>query len=534
MKKKYTKRVKKIIDFIELLKIPSGEGEGGTFKLLQFQKDFINAVYGPVDKDGKRIVRRAILSCGRKNGKTMILSCLALVHLWGPEKTMNSECYVCANDREQAGILFRYCAQIVRADPELSAAIKIIDSTKTMLAWDTGSIFRAVSAEAGTKFGLNPVFVAFDELAQARNRELYDAFDTSFGARSEPIFYVISTQSNDPQHPLSALIDDGLSGRDPSIVCHLYAVPDDAENALTDPKLWLAANPALGKFRSMPEMKTAASKASRIPSFEAAFRNLNLNQRTAATSPWIPRAEWQGCKGEDAIPLGSEIYLGLDLSGTTDLSSLVAVSAGDKDIVKPWFWKPDATLREHEARDRVPYLTWKNQGFLETTPGKSIEMDWIAARVFEILSDYIVLGLAYDRWAMKHLLSAMRRLGIDFYNDPHDTPRAGALRIVDWGQGTKGMNGAIVAMETSILNRKFIHNDHPILTWNISNALTAMDGAGWRKLDKSAVRFRIDGAQACTMAMGLKYQDMSDPAPRSIFEDLSIEDRINLMSIKRS
>lgn len=102
---RYTDRVRNIIQFIELLRIPSGEGEGGRFKLKPFQKQFINAVYGPVNDDGKRIVRRAIMSTARKNGKTMLTSCLALVHLWGPEKSINSECYVCANDREQASIL---------------------------------------------------------------------------------------------------------------------------------------------------------------------------------------------------------------------------------------------------------------------------------------------------------------------------------------------------------------------------------------------------------------------------------------------
>jgi phage terminase large subunit-like protein len=527
---KYSVRVQKIIRFIECLKVPSGEGEGKKFKLMDFQKDFINAVYGPVDENGKRIVRRAILSCGRKNGKTMMLSCLALVHLWGPEKVMNSECYVCANDREQASVLFRYCAQIVRADPELMAAIKIVDSTKTMIAMDTGSFFRAVSAEAGTKFGYNPVFVAFDELAQAKDRQLYDAFDTAFGARQEPIFYVISTQSPDPNHPLSVLIDDGLKGDDPSIVCHLKSVPEDTPNVFTDPEVWKLANPALGVFRSLTEITAAGKQAERMPSHESKFRNYYLNQRIDSQSPLIPRSEWEGCKGDATIEQGEEIYLGLDLSGTTDLTALVAVSAGEKNRVDAWFWKPKDTLLEHEARDRVPYPVWVKQGLLETTPGKSIEMDWIAARIYQIISDYKVVGMAYDRYAMKHLLSAFKRLGIDFYNDPHDDARDGALRIVDWGQGTRGMNGAIVATETAILNRNFTHDGNPILTWCFANAMSVMDRAGWRTLDKSKSRFRIDGAVACCMAMGLKYQDMADAPQESAYLGLSQSDIIARMA----
>ena len=158
-----------------------------------------------------------------------------------------------------------------------------------------------MSAEAGTKYGLNPTVVIYDELAQAKNRDLYDALDTSMAARLEPLFIVISTQSNDPQHILSQLIDDGMSGNDPTTVCHLYAVPDDAEDVFTDVKLWKLANPALGDFRSLEELRTAAKRAKRMPTFEAAFRNLYLNQRVNAETPFIPRAEWTACQGEYEI-----------------------------------------------------------------------------------------------------------------------------------------------------------------------------------------------------------------------------------------
>jgi len=110
---------------------------------------------------------------------------------------------------------------------------------------------------------MNISFFIYDELAQARNRDLYDALDTAGAAREEPLSIVISTQSNDPQHLLSQLIDDGLSGDDPTTVCHLYAVPDDADEAeiFKNIKLWRLANPALGDFRSLPEMRTAAKRS---------------------------------------------------------------------------------------------------------------------------------------------------------------------------------------------------------------------------------------------------------------------------------
>jgi phage terminase large subunit-like protein len=520
---KYTERVNRIIKFIEALTIPSGKGEGGSFKLRDFQKKFISDVYGLTDTQGNRRVRRAILSLSRKNGKTALIGALVLVHLVGPEATTNGEIYSAANDRDQASIVFKYAAQIVRADQELSSLVKIVDSTKTMVCFGNGSVYRAVSAEAGTKYGLNPTVCIFDELAQARNRELYDALDTSMAARLEPLFIVISTQSNDPQHILSTLIDDGLSGRDPSTVCHLHATPDDAEGIFDDPKIWKLSNPALGDFRSLSEMKTAAKRAQRMPTFEAAFRNLYLNQRVNAQSPLIPRLEWEACRGEYSIEPGTGLYMGLDLSGKTDLTALVGISDGPDDYSISWFWKPGETLLEHEKRDRVPYIVWKKQGILLTTPGRAIQYGFIAAELARIHQTYNIIGIAFDRYRIDDLMVAMSAIGLDCYVDGKDTAIAEAIRLVPWGQGYASMTQAVEAVEVSILERKFKHDGNPILTWNFSNAMSISDPAGNRKIDKSKSRFRIDGAVACAMAVGLKSRDMATMPQESAYNNPDAE-----------
>ena len=218
----------------------------------------------------------------RKNGKTALTAAIVLVHLVGPAAEPNGEIYSAANDRDQASIIYKFAKQMIELEPDLLRRIEIIPSTKTMLARQTGSVYRAVSSESGTKHGYIPSLVIYDELAQAKNRDLYDVFDTCFGAREEPLFIAISTQSNDPEHILSQLIDDGLSKTDPTIVCHLYAADENCE--LDDPKQWKKANPALGDFRDRDDLVLAIKKAIRMPASEPAVRNLFLNQRVAPVS----------------------------------------------------------------------------------------------------------------------------------------------------------------------------------------------------------------------------------------------------------
>lgn len=511
------RRADRIIAFIEQLKIPSGEGQGGPFKLREWQKKFIRAIYEPHGANMRRSVRRAILSIARKNGKTALIAALVLVHLVGPEAIQNGEIYSAANDREQAAQVFKVARQIVEMDVELSAMIRVIPSTKTLSCYGNGSFYRAISAEAGTKHGLNPSVVIYDELAQAKNRDLYDVLDTSMGARSEPLFVVISTQSNDPEHILSKLIDDGMNANDPTIVCHLYEVPEDVKD-IFDPKVWRLANPALGDFRSLEDLKAIASKAQRMPAEEPKFRNLYLNQRVAPVASLIARREWEACSGNAEFKSGEDVYLALDMSAVVDLTALVMVSAGEKTKVKPFLYKPEDFLRDHSDRDfgsgNNRYGQWHKEGHLFVSPGKVINPEVIVSKIAELCSEYNVLGMAYDRYKIEYILKEFDRIGFAAYLDGE---KGSGLRLIPWGQGFVSMTPAIDALEIEIIERKLEHPSNPVLTWNMANAVARTDPAGGRKLDKDKARFRIDGAVALTMACGLKSRDRQNDNGPSVY-----------------
>jgi phage terminase large subunit-like protein len=509
------RRSDRVIRFIEALTVPSGIGAGKPFKLEPFQWNFIRDIYEPhIGKN--RAVRRAILSIARKNGKTALIAAIVLAHLVGPEAIVNGEIYSAANDRDQAAIVFKFARQIVELEPELRAQIEIIPSTKTMIARRTGSVYRAVSSEVGTKHGYLPSVVIYDELAQARNRDLYDVLDTAFGAREEPLFIVISTQSNDPEHVLSKLIDDGVSKIDPSIVCHLHAADEDC--ALDDEAQWLKANPALGKFRNREDLVAAVRKAQRLPAEEPKVRNLFLNQRVSPISSLISRAEWMACSEPGArLEEGEEIYLALDLSSVADLTALVAGSATEPVRIRPFFWKPRDHLAEHSLRDfgagTRRYEQWNEAGYLNVTAGRSIDPEAIALTIAELSQRYKVKGLAYDRWRINDLLREFDRIGLQAYQDGE---KGDGLRLVPWGQGYRDMGPAIDALELAVIERKLVHPNNPVLNWNMANAVATMDPAGNRKLDKDKARFRIDGAVALAMMLGLRSRDRVNVKPIDI------------------
>ena len=198
------RRAKTVIDFIERLTIPSGTDQGKPFKLEPFQKHFIRDIYEPhlvVGNRQRRVVRRAILSMARKNGKTALIAAIVLAHLVGPEAIVHGEIYSAANDRDQAAIVFKFARQMVELEPELQATIErgAVDQDHGGAAAPARSIARSAPRPAPST-AICRALVIYDELAQAKNRDLYDVLDTSFGARQEPLFIAISTQSNDPEH----------------------------------------------------------------------------------------------------------------------------------------------------------------------------------------------------------------------------------------------------------------------------------------------------------------------------------------------
>lgn len=487
-------RADRVIAFIHSLRITAGRHAGRPFELRPWQVGIIREIYAE-DADGRRPVRTAVLSFGRKNGKTALAAALALCHLCGPEAEPRGECYSAANDRNQASKIFAEMAAMVDAHPILSQRVSIKRFAKQMEDMENGSVFAALSSDAKTKMGLSPSFAIYDELGQTESRDLYDALDTAMGARECPLFITISTQAATDIQPLSVLIDYGLQVQagavdDPTFKLFLHAAPPDAD--LLDEAAWAAANPALGDFLNLDEVRRQAEQAKRMPAKEPAFRNLILNQRISGERHFVTAAEWMAnaAAPDPASLAGRPCYAGLDLSAVRDLTSLVLVFPDAEGVfdVLPFFWLPGDTLHEREAEDKAPYWTWRDKGLLLTTPGKTVDPAFIAAKVDELARQYDIRSVAFDRWK----IDGFKR---ELAERDCETP------LEPFGQGFKDMAPALDLLERLLIDRRLRHGGHPILTWNISNAVVSTDPAGARKLDKARARGRIDGAVALTMAL---------------------------------
>ncbi|EPL9755147.1 TPA: terminase large subunit [Pseudomonas aeruginosa] len=478
-------RAEKVIAFIERYCVtPEGADVGKPLLLADFQKKFIRDVY-----DNPAGTRRAILSVARKNGKSGLIAGLLLAYLVGPEAKQNSQLVSGAMSRDQAALVFNLASKMVQQSPALSQIVRIVPSGKRLLGLNLNTEFHALAADGKTAHGLSPVLAILDEVGQVRGpqSDFVDAIITSQGAHENPLQVIISTQAASDADLLSTWIDDAKASQDPRIVCHLYAAPAGCD--LMDEAAWRAANPALGLFRSLEDLRDQMQQAERMPSMSNTARNLLLNQRVSLDSPFISPDVWAACRAEPE-PFDGPIYAGLDLSARTDLTALVLIGkAGSVWQVRSYFWTPEQGLLERARKDRAPYDTWARQGFIRTTPGATVDLEAVALDLADVLSDCDVQAIAYDRWRIDVLKKELERLGLD-------------LPLVPHGQGFKDMAPALDALEIELLNGRLAHGAHPVLTMCAANAVATKDPSGNRKLDKSRRTGRIDGLQALAMAFG--------------------------------
>jgi phage terminase large subunit-like protein len=492
----------------QYLFLPEGKFVGQPLRMAQFMKDDFLAIY-----DNPAGTRRAIITRARKNAKSVECAAIVLLHLCGPEYTANGSMYSAAQSRDQASIIFDRARKMVLMSPVLRRVVKIKDTSRELHCPGTGSMYKALSAETATAFGLSPTLTIHDELGQVRGPRfsLYEALETATAAQESPLTVVISTQAPTDADLLSLLIDDARTGADPRVVLRINeADMDDDPFSL---KAIKAANPALDIFMNKTEVLAMAEDARRLPAREAEFRNLVLNQRVEASNPFVTPSVWKGCGGtvqpfNGTVPL----YGGLDLSSVADLTALVLIGQPVDNKtwhVHPTFWLPQEGLPEKSRNDRVPYDLWAQQGFLKTTPGTSVTYEYVAQHLRDLFTRYNIRRLAFDRWNMLHLRPWLEKAG--FSVNVIDE------KFVEFGQGTQSMSPALRSLEELLRGKKIAHGNHPVLAMNAACAVVDGKDDASRRLSKNKSSGRIDGMVALAMAVGVAQQMKPVDASTLIF-----------------
>jgi phage terminase large subunit-like protein len=491
------RKAQRALGFIECLKHTKGEFHGKQFMLLPWQRQIVSDVFGTV-RDEKPEIRQytqAYIEIPKKQGKSELGAALALNMLTNDDE-WRAEVYSCASDRQQASIVFDVAVDMVKQSPALMKRIRIIPSTKRMIYDPTGSIYQVLSSEVATKHGLNVSACIFDELHTQPTRKLFDVMTQGSGdARAQPLWFFLTTAGTDRTsicwevHQKAVDILEGRK-RDPRFYPVVFGLSDGDD--WQDERNWYKANPSLGHTITIDKVRDAYRKALETPADENMFRQLRLNQWVKQSVRWMPMDRWDECGGAvDATALeGRACYAGLDLSSTSDLTTIVLVfppqSEEEPYFVLPFFWLPEETLDLRVRRDHVMYDVWKAQEFLMTTEGNVVHYGAIEQFIVRLGERYNIREIAYDRWNATMMVQALEDDG---------------YTMIPFGQGFRDMSPPTKELMRIVLERRLAHGGHPVLRWNMDNAFVRTDPAGNQKIDKEKSTEKVDGAVALVMAL---------------------------------
>ena len=488
-------RADRAVRFIENLKHTKGRWAGKRFWLLPWQEQIIRDVFGIVDVHGNRQFRTAYVEIPKKNGKSELAAAVALYLLYADNEP-SAEVYGAAADRQQASIVFDVARQMVDMTPALVKRSKIMAAGKRIVNYSNAGYYQVLSAEVGTKHGLNVSGLVFDELHSQPNRQLYDVLTKGSGdAREQPLYFLITTAGTDREsicYEVHMKALDILQGKkiDPSFYPVVYGLPDDAD--WNDEANWYKANPSLGYTIKIDRVRDAYKDALENPAEENVFRQLRLDQWVGSSVAWIPEHVYD--KGDIPIDIeslkGRDCYAGLDLSSTSDITAFVMVfppeSEGDNYIVLPHFWLPRETLKLRVRRDHVPYDVWEKQGLFHITEGNVVDYNFVRKTIVDLAAEYHICEIGVDRWNATQLITDLDGDG---------------FTMVPIGMGFKDMSPGMKELYKLLLEGKITHGGNPILRWMAGNVVAEIDAAENIKPSKKKATEKIDGIVALIMGL---------------------------------
>lgn len=508
--------------FVDIVAGDTTEGEMKPFELIDWQAFIVGSLFGWLGPDGFRRFRMAFVETGKGSGKSPLAAGVGM-YMLAADGEFRAEVYAAAQKKDQAKVLFRDAVAMVEKSPALDERLHLSGGVeKTNIAYlEKGSFFRPISTEERGKgqSGPRPHCGLLDEIHEHSTNAMVEFMRAGTKGRNQALIFMITNSGSDrttvcyDYHDYGAKVCAGQI-EDDALFAYICGL-DEHDDPFKDESCWPKANPSLGITITHKYLREQVVQARGMPSKQNIVLRLNFCVWTDAESTWIGKEIWDSCESKPRPELlaGRTAYGGLDLSGKKDLTAHALVFSPDEDGIYDAFvdfWTPKDTLKERSEIDRVPYPLWVEQGFLNATPGKTVDYCHVAKRIAELSIAHEIEEIGFDPHRIEYLIPELAEEGVDSW-----TPEAGidsgqGIKLTPHNQGFISMGLAVEAAEEIILNGKLRVWANPVLRWNMASTVLDEDAAGNRKPNKRKATGRIDGTVALIMALRLALMANSE------------------------
>lgn len=522
-----TKKIDRVFRFFSLIHVYDDRVKKvKQIELLPWEAYYLAMLFGMYDiGTNKRRFDTAFTFIARGNGKSPLGIGIALYFELGYNQ-INPQAVILTT-ATNATKLVRDMTMIVTNSPELYQYLHynnnaiVLNTEGTVIKAKNREIIRVqnfgsiqVLPADGKIDGPEIVLAFIDEIHELRNGNAYYSARRSADKRADSLLMLMTTAGVRTEGFCVELVDRSKKIalgeiEDERFLPFLYCLDkDDNVEDYGNKTLWHKCNPSLGTLKYMSSMEAGYKRSLYDPNEKAVFLTKDLNV-------FIDYNEYEVVGAEDynkAINIidlekwkGKDCYLGLDLSKSNDLSSLVAMFHDEENNIweyQPYFWVGNDS-KLFKRKSGVNIIDWCKNGFITVCPEKTIDYNMIVDKIDELSKEYNLIGIGYDNYAY----NLFRRLfelknvnaGVEF-------------EVKQWGDF---MAAPLSDILISFLKGKTIFSKNPVMRWNWKNVRIRQDKSGNLKIWKNESKDSVDGAVAMNDAMALYYHINFDPKIRS-------------------
>lgn len=462
-------KCERVLSFVSKLKHYQGKCAGKPFVLEEWQKWIIYSIFGFYYRDSnERLVKKALLTVGRKNGKSFLIAAMALYMLIADGEPAAQVLNI-ANNTKQAHLLFEMQQKLVKClDPKHKYTKTLRDSIQVP---KTSSYSQVLSSDSSGHDGSSPSTYILDEVHEMKDSKLWDVMISGTGFRVSPLGICISTSGfllNGFLHNYRDVCIDILEHRkeDDEQFAAIYELDD--EDDWKDEKNWVKANPNLDVTVTRKYLEGQIRSAINDSALEVSVKTKNFNMWVSSKEIWISDDKIR--KVMSPVNLDDykdeDCFMGVDLSAVSDLTSTTVMFPPnpdreinpDKFVFKTIIYLPESELTENV--NSYLYMIWKRENYLKVTSGNVVDYDYILKDQININDKNYVVNVAYDKWnATQWAINATEE----------------GLPLTPYSQALGNFNGPTKTLERLIRTGMVVIDNNPIVRWAFSNVTLKLD-----------------------------------------------------------
>ena len=290
---------------------------------------------------------------------------------------------------------------------------------------------------------------------------------------------------------------DGLV-EDETLFALLYE-PDNTQDWEFDDGILEQANPlALDVPEIMEDLKKKRREAIEVEQKRENFvtKHCNIIYTGVGTESFVSLQDLQKGRRESIDWSGRDVWLGVDLSMTTDNTSVAMVAEEDgKILAKSWAFIPEDRIEEKTKVERVDYRQYIRAGNCIACGQRTIDYLTVEDFVFGIEEKFgvNVQGLAYDRYNCLSSAQKWQQEGI---------------RTVEMKQHSSVLHPATKLIQEKVADGNFIYEPNTLLEINFENARCTEDTNKNKYVNKKKSDGKVDMVVSTINAVAIMQQDV--------------------------